>query len=315
MLFSELKKHMTTGPLHAAHLVTGEDAFLASDAVARFRALAEPMPDFNLSELTAPESAAPIIEACESLPLGGDKRVVIVRQCKADLSPLTGYLSDPCPSTVLVFCAEKPESNYTKILGKLTVVDCAKLDTKTVLSWIAVKSKTFGASVKENAARLLIDYCAGDMSRVSAELQKLCAFRYGGVIEEADVVALTAPTLDFKIFALSEAVALRQSQKAAAVLKNMLESGVSPLLLLGMLYGHFRRLLYVSITPGYERMPADLGVKEYAVRKAKEQASRFTPVKLKKICDSLQEADYDVKSGKMNDKTALELAVFKALSA
>ena len=108
---------------------------------------------------------------------------------------------------------------------------------------------------------------------------------------------------------------MRQSQKAAAVLKNMLESGVSPLLLLSMLYGHFRRLLYVSITPGYERMPADLGVKEYAVRKAKEQASRFTPVKLKKICDSLQEADYDVKSGKMNDKTALELAVFKALSA
>ena len=80
-----------------------------------------------------------------------------------------------------------------------------------------------------------------------------------------------------------------------------------------MLYAHFRRLLYVAITPYYERMPSDLGVKEYAVKKAKEQAARFTPLKLKKICDILQSADYGIKSGKMTDKTALELTVLRAL--
>ena len=313
MLFSELKKHIRTERLHPAYLVVGEDAFLLSGAIKQFCALAEPFPAFNLSEITAPESVADVAEACESLPLSGERRVVIVRQCKADMSGLARYLDDPCPTTVLVFCAEKPESGLSKIVSRLTVVDCSKLDRKTELAWIAVKSKEWGAGITEAAARLLTEYCADDMSRVSAELSKLCSYRYGGVVSEEDVLTLVSPTLDFKIFALADAVAGRQAGKAAITLKNLTESGVSPVTLLGLLYGHFRRLLYVAITPAYERMPADLGVKEFAVRKAKEQAARFTPVKLKRICDSLQNADYDVKSGKLTDKTALELAVLGAL--
>ena len=85
-------------------------------------------------------------------------------------------------------------------------------------------------------------------------------------------------------------------------------------MLIGMLYSHFRRLLYTAITPQYDRMPADLGVKEFAVRKAKEQAGKFTPKKLKKICDGLQETDFDIKSGRITDKVALELTVLRALA-
>lgn len=314
LLFSDLKKHLQTGNSEPAYFVTGEDAFLLQSALNMFRALAEPMPDFNLNELNSPESSAVITEACESLPLGADKRVVIVRGCKADMSGVLKYLENPCPSTVLVFVSEKPEKNFAQIMSKLTVVDCSKLDKRTVLKWIAQNTAKFGSSITESAAALLIEYCAGDMSRISAELSKLCSYRYGGVIGEEDVAALTAPTLDFKIFALSETVASKQPRKAALVLKNLTESGASPVMLLGMLYAHFRRLLYVSITPPYERMAADLGVKDYAVKKAKEQSARFTPAKLKKICDSLQEADYDIKSGKITDKTALELVVLRALA-
>lgn len=315
LLFSELKKHLQTGTYHPAYLVTGEDAFLVSSALKFFRALADPVPDFNLGELVSPESAVVVRESCECLPVGGNTRVVIVSNCKADMAPLGAYLDNPCPSTVLVFAAEKPENNLSKILSRLTIVDCAKLDKRTLLSWIALHTKEQGARITESAAALFIEYCASDMSRISAELGKLCAYRSGGIIEEEDVTALVAPTLDFKIFALSEAVATKQAPKAAAVLKNLTDGGVPSVTLLGMLYAHFRRLLYVAITPPYERMAADLGVKEYAVKKAKEQAGRFTPVKLKKICDSLQAADYDVKSGKLSDKSALELVVLRALAA
>lgn len=314
LVFGELKKHIRAGQLLPAYLVTGEDAFLLSSALKQFRALAEPMPDFNLSEIVSPPSAQTVIEACESLPLGADRRVVVVTQCgKTDMSALGAYLDNPCPSTVLVFAAEKPESGLSKIVNRFTIVDCSKLDTRTVLSWIAVKTRECQSGITESAAKLLIEYCANDMSRVSAELTKLCAYRYGGVISDDDVIELTSPTLDFKIFALSEAVANKQPQKAAVILRNLSESGASPVLLLGMLYAHFRRLLYVAVTPSYDRMAADLGVKEYAVKKAKEQSARFTPMKLKRICDNLRRADFDVKSGRMTDKVALELSIFDTL--
>ncbi len=315
MLFSDLKRHIQSDTLLPAYLITGEDAFLVSSAVNMFRALAGNTPDFNLSEIASPESTKTIVEACESLPLAAKYRVVIVTQCKIELSELSKYLERPCPTTVLVFVAEKPENTMAKIMSKLAVVECSKLERRTVLSWIAKHTSECGSSITQPAAQLLVDYCALDMSRISSELTKLCSYRVGGVISEIDIVEMIVPTLDFKIFALSEAVAAKQPQKVATVLSNLLDSGVSVMSLLGMLYANFRRLLYVSITPQYERMSADLGVKEYAIRKSKEQAQRFTPRKLKKICDGLQQADYEIKAGKMNDRTALELAILQALTA
>lgn len=315
MLFGELKRHIRAGKLQPAYLVTGEDAFLRSSAISQLCALATPLPEFNVSELSSPESTQEIIEACESLPVTAPYRVVIVRQCKLDLSPLGGYLADPCPTTVLVLCAEKPDAGITKIVSKLTVVDCTHLTPDTVLAWIAANAEKQNARITAKAAQMLCDYCACDMSRVSAELNKLCAYRDGDVIGEQDVEALVSPTLDFKLFALGDAVANKQSARAATVLKSLTDGGTSPILLLGMLYAHFRRLLYVAITPSYERMPADLGVKEFAVRKAKEQAARFTPRILKKICDNLQAADHAVKSGKLPDDVALQTVIFRALAA
>ncbi len=315
MLFSALKRHIKEGALDPAYFITGEDAFLRMSAVNMFRKLAGDMPDLNLSELTSPESAVAIIDACNSLPFMNDYRVVLVYPSGIDAAPLEKYLENPCRSTVLVFVAEKPDAKFAKLLPKTTVVDCAKLDRPTVLQWIAAKTAEGGASITTAAANLLVDYCAQDMSRISGELPKLCAYRYGGKIEEEDVANLVAATLDFKIFELSEAVSSKKSEKAATVLKNLIESGAAPVALLGLLYNHFRRLLYVAVTPPYDRMASDLGVKEYAVQKAKTQAARFSAVRLKAICDSLHKADYDFKTGKIADKTALELVVLRALDA
>ncbi|MDE7395577.1 MAG: DNA polymerase III subunit delta [Clostridiales bacterium] len=315
MLFSELKRHIRAGQLHPAYIVTGEDAFLRLSAVNMFRALSGDMPDFNLCELVSPESATVITDACNALPLMNPRRVVLVSSCKTDLAGVEKYLDSPSPTTVLVFICEKPDATFSKILKKLTVVDCAKLDRSTIMSWIAMRTKENGSSITQPAASLLIDYCALDMARISAELDKLCAYQYDGVIEENDVSKLTSATLDFKIYELSEAVATKQAKKAAQILQSLSESGAAPVALLGMLYAHFRRLLYVSVTPSYERMASDLGVKEFAVKKAQQQAARFSARRLKAICDSLHKADYDFKTGKINDQTALELVVLRALDA
>ena len=315
MQFLELKRHIKEGELHPAYIVTGEDAFLRLSAVNMFRGIAGSMPDFNLCELTAPDTGIAITDACNALPLMNPYRVVLVHACKTDLSAVDKYLDAPSPSTVLVFVCEKPDASFSKLLKKLTAVECNKLDRGTALNWIVPKTKEHGASITRQAAELLIDYCALDMARISSELQKLCAYRFGGVVEEADVRALVSATLDFKIYELSEAVANKQAKKAAQVLQSLGEGGTAPVALLGMLYSHFRRLLYVAVTPSYERMATDLGVKDYAVKKAQQQAARFSARRLKAICDSLHKADYDFKTGKIGDQTALELVVLRALDA
>jgi putative transposase len=55
----------------------------------------------------------------------------------------------------------------------------------------------------------------------------------------------------------------------------------------------------------------DLGVKEFAVKKAMETSKRFTAVKLKEITQNFSEYDFSVKSGKIDIKNALWLSIFQ----
>ena len=56
-----------------------------------------------------------------------------------------------------------------------------------------------------------------------------------------------------------------------------------------------------------------LGVKEYAIRKQREQVKNFSKLQLKKIYALLEEVDYKIKSGAMLADTALNYLVLSIL--
>lgn len=59
--------------------------------------------------------------------------------------------------------------------------------------------------------------------------------------------------------------------------------------------------------------PKLLGIKEYAVKKTREQAKTFKKKSLKKAVDFLCECDYGSKSGKTSFEDALTVALFEIL--
>ena len=92
----------------------------------------------------------------------------------------------------------------------------------------------------------------------------------------------------------------------------MLTKKEEPTAILSLLTSNFRRLYFAKITPDDNATLAkQLGVKEYAMKIAKDKTNKVGAVALKQINEMLLETDYAIKSGEMPADLALNFAVLK----
>ncbi len=314
MKFKDLKKSLTSENPARAYIVTGDDSYVIKSAADIFKRQITLMPELNISIFSEAAETSDIVQACQILPMLDPYRLIFVNDFKGDPELLVKYLSNPNPSSVLVFIQPSIKENFSKIINKLTPVDCNRLDEENIIRFVNKKAAENSSSISFDAVNLLMRYCSNDLSRISSETEKLAALKFESVITAQDVSDLVTPDADYKIFEISEAVAEKNSKKAALVLKSFYEAKMEPSAILGLLYSHFRRLLYCSVNSGSPDLHTLLGVKEYAAKKSSEQAAKYSPLKLKKICDGFHNAEYGFKSGKINDTLALELFIMQILS-
>lgn len=312
MKFVELQQHIRGGAIKPCYLITGDDAFVVKNAVDKFRSLAGSLPELNFTVYEKDFSASEALATLYTPPMMSDRRVVRINDYAEEVPEITSYLEKPCDTTVLLFVGEVTPA-FKKIMNAIEVIDCNKLDNAFICNWIKMKARSENAAIAESAANTLTEYCNRDMSKVVTELQKLIAYAGGQQITEDMVKLLVQPELEYKIFELSEAIAEKSAERAMTVLQVLLGAGTPPTLLIGMLYSHFRRMMYVSLNPQSDTLAGDLGVKEYAVKVASRQAKKYSPRRLKAICDKMYSFDAGIKSGAITDKNALTTFVCDTL--
>lgn len=310
MEFTELKKHLSLKKYHPCYVLAGEDAFVLRRATEMLEAVAK-LPDFNLSLFNEEARGSEVALACQQLPVMCEYRVVEAENLKKDIAAVAEYLKDPCPSTLLVL--KYPgglDANLKKLSANLEIVNCAKLPESVIVKWIGGEVNAAGAAITAPAAQKLITLCSGDMTRISSELQKLISAT-SEPISETLVTELVTADNDYKIYELGEALASLNADKTYAVYEGLLD-GMPASGLITSLYGYFRRLLYAAITND-PSLATYLGVKEYAVTMAVRQGKQFGARRLKAIVDRLNEIDRDFKSGRADDRSALDAFIAETL--
>jgi len=313
MRFAELKKHLSQGKFLPAYMVTGEDAFLLQLAAGQFKKLVTEFPELNVSIYEASVDAASLAAALETLPVMGAYRLVICHEVSGDIAVLGQYLAAPNPSTIFVFVSSKLPENLSKLVSRFEIVDCAKLDEKHIEQWVNSKLSETGTQIEPDAIRLLLAYCNHSLTRINLEAQKLALYRAGGMITSADIADTVEPNQEYQIYELSDAVGKRQAARIAKILQKLQAANMPAVTLLGMLYSHFRRLLFCTIDPNSPDLAKKLGVKDYAVKMAKQAAAVFNPKRLKTICDAFHVLDLSIKTGEMGDKLALDFYILDIL--
>jgi DNA polymerase-3 subunit delta len=259
-ILTNLKK----GEFATFYFLQGEENFYITQ-IADFiekNAVPEAEKAFNLTLLYGAErTLAEIIGNAKRYPVMAQRQVVIVKEAQdiKDLSKEKGeellirYVSNPVPSTILVFCyrgkkLDKRKSLYKTIDKYAIVVDSEKMYDNQLPAWINNYIEMKGHSVDINAQHLLADSIGNDLERLSNEIDKmLINFKEPITITPGIVSKFVGISKEYNSFELQKAIGARNILKANRIINYFSENPrVNPVIpVIALIFSYFSKLMII----------------------------------------------------------------------
>ena len=307
--FDEVK----AGTVRNAYLFYGPEAYIRKSALTTLqkKLLTPGLEDMNCTFMQNP-TAQQIVENCETLPMLGDWRLVIV-QGLALLE--SGKAKDEAQeSKTLVFECEAPDKRkkLCQTLMKLPgAVSFDALSDARLTQWMNQTLRPMKKRMDANTCARLAFTSGRDLTMLNGELQKLAA--YVGereTITAEDVEQIATHTAECTVFAMVDALVDGQAERAFSLLNVLLEGGEQRIGVLALITRQYRQMLYAkdmqeSRTP-QAQMAKALGVPPFALSQLTRRAGRRTMAQLKKQLALCVNADFDIKRGAVREEAALD---------
>ena len=316
MKFIELKKSLDK--LNPVYIISGEDRYLCYSALEQItKACGLNLSEMNNVVMTNP-NVDELLASCNIYPFMDQFRLVVVNDfgyknlAKQEKGKLEQYFENPLTSTVLVFF-DADELLVKEYKQKVTFVDCSKLSAIDTPNYIVKMFARNQISCPNEAANLLAEYCLFDMTKITAEVEKLVSYcDENKAVTIENIKEMVVKSKEYQIYSLSEYIAKNDAEHALDLVTEL--SRKSGQGLLSALYSNYRRLLYIAISKETDVTLAEkLNVKEFAIKMARNQIRYFTPKKIMNIVDYLEEIDSGIKKGKIKEDIAVKTAVIQIL--
>lgn len=318
MKYIEFKNQFESGQNFPVYLFEGEDAFFRQRGLELIKNKYLSQPELNLTNFDTEPAVSDLVASLNGYPFMSEKRVTVIKEFypKQDYlkSGLKSYLENPSDTAILVILNQNSHDPLKKF-DSVCVVDCSKADASILARWVKGECAKYNVSIDGETAKLLCEYCLSDMTRIEKETAKLVSFvGDNGLIDKDTLDQMVVRDAEYKVFQMTEYIGKKNFERALSVINEMLEKGETTQRILVSVYNYFRRLLLVAISDKtVSELAVLFGIKDFAVKKAKEQADMFKKRSLKKAVDMLTDVDYKVKTGLIDVNDAMWLSIFKIM--
>ncbi len=330
------------------HLLHGPNDIARDEELAKMKAMVgDPaMASLNITVLDSGALLKDIEAACDTVSFLAERRLVILRNWLTKTGGprrKAGKESDDTVMRLIAYLPELPETTALVFLEDGTIADThplVKLAQEQpshgrvklfklpddAVRWISDRAKGKGGEIAPAAAQLLAtkinrgekvdrDHYAEDsrlyLRKLDNELEKLAAFATGRRIEPADVELLVADEEVSDMFKFIDAVSVGDGKTAYRTMRGVLQRGESPLVIMTMLARQTRLLI---LAKEHESLSADqlaqtIHVHPFVAKKLTQQVRRFAMRELERAHGAILQADISIKTGRMDDVTALDALV------
>jgi DNA polymerase-3 subunit delta len=266
-------------------------------------AIEESQKAFNQTILYgAEQNLQEIIGLARRYPVLADRQVLIVKEAQdiKDLNREKGeellirYVSNPVPSTILVFCyrgkkLDKRKSLYKNLDKHSLVIDSDKYYDNQIPGWIKSYIESKGHTVDPAALQLLADNIGNDLERLANETDKmLINFTQPTLVTTSTVSKYVGISKEYNSFELQKAIGLRNVAKATRIVNyftdNPKQNPVVPVI--ALLFSYFSKLLMIHHAGRLKEseLAGRIGVPPFFVKEYL-QASRM--YNLRKVIDNI----------------------------
>lgn len=251
------------------------------------------------------------LATCAQLPFISNKRMVVLKNVRLNkFDELKKYLENPNPSTTLLIL--DANNDFTNLKNVIYLQN--EFSIQEQQNMIFNKLKKYNKMITVEACKNLILKCDNNLSKLNNELIKLISYSSKQTIELEDIEQVVKSNEEFEVFSLIGFLAQKQNDKAFVQIKKMLESKQDLNSILALIYSNIRRMfLAKTSTLNDQELASRLGVKPFAITKARQNATKFQTVALKKIMYLCEEVDYKIKMGELPLLNAFYMLIFNIL--
>ncbi len=319
-----IQEDLKNGNFRQIYLLYGEEDYL----IAQYRdkllkALVPEGDTLNFSRFEGKDTrVSEVIDLCETIPFLSERRVILFENSgffKNKCDELADYLPQIPDYLYLIFVekqVDKRSRMYKALKDKGRAAEFSMPDDKTLLTWIGTILGKNGRKIRTTDAGVLLQRTGSDMGNIKNELDKLIGYTEGrDMVTMADIDAVCTNRAENRVFDMVRAVADKDQKRAMLLYEDLLALREPPLKILFNLTREFRRMLLIKKMEregtAQSEIAAVLGVKPFAVQKSSRCARRYTVSALEKILEEFAAADEDVKTGRLDDRLAVELMIVK----
>jgi DNA polymerase III subunit delta len=307
----EFEKSLQKGDIGPLYYFHGDEPYLIEKGVKSLlaRTVSPDSRDFNLDIFYGKECKGDeIAAASQTLPMFADRRVVLVKRSSdlsaAALEILTEYITDPSPSTCLIFEGEKIDQRkrfFVEMKKQGNLVEFKRLYENQLGPFIREEAAGYGKKMEAAASEMLVYLAGNNLQEIAAEVEKVATYvGTRDTIKIADVKELVSDTKVDTVFELADALGGKELGKALRNLNTILRDGEAPLMVLAMLTRHFRQLWKVKELCA-KRVPSQeigkaTGINPYFIKGIVEQAKNYRLSEFKGIFERFFETDLALKT-------------------
>ena len=310
----------------------GEETFLLQHYLEQLRKLLvdDLTESFNYHKLTGETfDIRSFSDAVENLPMMAEYTFVwvddidIFKLPEADRTKLGELLSDIPEYCTVVFSYHtvewKPDKRYKKLWEAVdkfgTVVSFDKQNYRDLTAWVTRHFAVNGKNISPELCAYLIDITGGTMTALAGEISKISAFSGADTIVKSDIDAVTEPVLDAVVFQMTDLLGEGKYGPALVKLRQLLKMQQEPIVILGAVGGHFRRLGTARTLLDQGRNASELmrlcGIADYPARKTMTAAAKFSAAFCARAAELILETDYKLKTSYDDPERLLEVLILQ----
>jgi DNA polymerase-3 subunit delta len=307
------EKEIEKGNFKNGYIFCGLDEELIKDGISLIieKEVPEELAELNLIKIDGMNTSFDgIMNACETMPFIGGKKVVIVYRAsflqeKSDstgtkiYNDLKKYVSDLPPYTVLIMYyllndkRERPNKNrkLSTMEKSLSVVHCDKLKKDKYFKKVSDIFKEKGKTIGRVELIYFCEKVQNNFNIIKREIDKLVSYCEGREIKKEDIDLLILNSNEEDIFDMVELIAIKKVDRAIDIMKEILYKSDQHMLIISAIQKHFLRLYEIKIKvmngKRVEDIVSDYKLPQFVCEKLMGQASKFTKrqlVELIKLC-------------------------------
>jgi len=325
----DLTQALKKGQIEPIYFLFGPETYLRDEAA---RSIADQamsgtlLHEFNDStfNLTS-DDARDAIAAAEQLPMMSQRRVVRIKNLaklkEADEEVLLNYVNRPVDTSVVIFITE--EIDKRKKLAKVLMAGAAfefqPLKLNELQAWIRFYLKDLTAEIEPQALQRILETVISDLHTLANELNKLAAAALpSGRITTELVDSLVGRSREHMNWELSDHIVSRNRRGALKTLKDLLDDGVEPLLLIGLIAGTYRRMALAKALLSQGASPAtifsEVRMPPFKQRDYLAMLNRVDSERLARTIRRVAETDLAIKTSKATPRMQVEMLVCELVS-